>query len=70
VLKDSMPFLLTAAMVMIGTYFVTLPITTLWLLLLCRIAMASILYLGIMRLLNVAILNECVEMIKSKMVKK
>ena len=70
VLKDSMPFLLTAAMVMIVTYFATLPITTLWLLLLCRIAMASILYLGIMRLLNVTILNECIEMVKGKKVKK
>ena len=70
VLKDSMPFLLTAAVVMIVTYFVTLPITTLWLLLLCRIAMASLLYLGIMRLLNVAILNECIEMVKGKKVKR
>jgi uncharacterized membrane protein len=65
-----MPFLLTAAVVMIITYFVTLPITTLWLLLLCRIAMASILYLGIMRLLNVTILNECIEMVKGKKVKR
>lgn len=69
-LKDIMPFALIAVVVMAVAHFVTLPIGNLWLLLLVRIIVAGALYLGIMRLLNVAILKECLEFIKSKKVKE
>ena len=70
VLKDTLPFTFIAAAVMLATYYATLPISNLWLLLLARIAVAAVLYLVIMRLLNVAILKECLQFIKSKKVKE
>ena len=66
VLKDTMPFMFIAAAVMVATYYITLSITTLWVLLVVRIAVAAALYLVIMRLLNVAILKECLQFIRKK----
>jgi len=66
VLKDTAPFAMIAATVMLVTYYVTLSITNLWLLLLARIVVAVVLYYIIMRLLNVAILNECLNLIRKK----
>ena len=65
-LKDTMPFALIAAVVMLVTYYVTQPITILWVLLLARIAVAGILYYTVMRLLNVVILKECLQIILKK----
>lgn len=64
--KDIIPFLVIAAGVMLATHYLTLPITNLWLLLSGRIATAAILYYAIMRLLHVAILNECLQFIRKK----
>lgn len=66
VLKDTIPFMLIAAAVMLATYYITLSITTLWVLLVVRIAVAAALYLVIMRLLNVTILKECLQFIRKK----
>ena len=66
VLKDTIPFTLIAAVVMVATHYATLSITNLWLLLLIRIMMAAALYLVAMRLLNVAILKECLQFIRKK----
>ena len=66
VLKDTMPFTLIAAVVMLVTHYATLSITSLWLLLLTRIIVAAALYFIIMRLLNVAILKECLQFIRKK----
>ena len=66
VLRDTLPFMLIAAAVMLATYYITLSITTLWVLLVVRIAVAAALYLVIMRLLNVAILKECLQFIRKK----
>ena len=66
VLKDTMPFALIAVVVMLATYYATLSITSLWLLLLTRIVVAAALYFVIMRLLNVAILKECLQFIRKK----
>ena len=66
VLKDTIPFTLIAAVVMLATHYATLAITNLWLLLLIRIMMAAALYLVAMRLLNVAILKECLQFIRKK----
>ena len=65
-LRDTLPFTLIAAAVMLATYYITLSITTLWVLLVVRIAVAAVLYLVIMRLLNVAILKECLQFIRKK----
>ena len=66
VLKDTMPFALIAAIVMLATHYATLSITSLWLLLLTRIIVAAALYFMVMRLLNVAILKECLQFIRKK----
>jgi O-antigen/teichoic acid export membrane protein len=66
VLKDTMPFALIAAMVMAGSYYATRAITPLWLLLASRVLLATVTYLAIMRLLNVTILKECLQLIVKK----
>ena len=66
VLKDTIPFMAIAVLVMFATYYITLPFDGLWQLLLARIVVAAVLYYFIMRLLNVAILNECLKLIWKK----
>lgn len=64
--KDILPFMLIAAAVMVTTHYTTLLISNLWILLLTRILVATILYYAIMRLLNVVILKECLQFILKK----
>lgn len=64
--KDIAPFLLCGALVMAATYFATLSITNTYLLLAARILIAAALYYGIMRMLNVVILQECMQFILKK----
>lgn len=63
-LKDTMPFALIAAFCMIVTHYATLWADMLWLRLCLRIIMAAVLYLGIMKLLHVKTLEECLSFIK------
>lgn len=65
-MKDIMPFLLISVVVMAVAYFITLPIKSLWLLLIARIVAAVVLYYGIMWLLKATILKECIQFIKNK----
>ena len=69
-LRDTVPFLLIAAAVMGATYGLTAhfsPLTAqLWLLLLVRVLVAAALYYALMRLLHVAILQECLQFLKNK----
>ena len=69
-LKDILPFALAALAVMTATYFATQTIHNLWLLLLCRILMAVVLYYLVMRIAGAAILKECMAFVKKKMGKK
>ena len=55
---------------MTATYFATQSIHNLWLLLLCRILMAVVLYYLVMRIAGAAILKECMAFVKKKMGKK
>jgi O-antigen/teichoic acid export membrane protein len=66
VLKDTVPFALIAALVMLATHYITLSIDILWFLLLARVITAALLYFIVMRLLNVTILKECLQFIKKK----
>lgn len=61
---------LAALAVMTATYFATQSIHNLWLLLLCRILMAVVLYYLVMRIAGAAILKECMAFVKKKMGKK
>ena len=66
VLRDLLPFCLLSAAVMAFTYWVTLPIRPLLLLLLARILLAAVLYLGALKLLHAQILEECLAFVKRK----
>ena len=59
-LKDIVPFALAAAGVMLVTYFATQAISVLWLKLLCRVAIATLLYYAVMRLAGAVILKEVI----------
>ena len=61
VLKDIVPFLLISLFVMAVTYFVTAGITNMVLLLISRILIAALLYAGIMKLLHVKVMDECIK---------
>ena len=65
-LKDIVPFALTAGGVMAVTGLVTSSIDNLWLLLLSRIVLATLLYLGVMRLAGAQILKESIDFFKRK----
>ena len=65
-LKDIVPFGFAAAGVMIITAFFTSFITNLWLLLLCRVVLATLLYLLVMKVARAKILDETLDFIKNK----
>ena len=66
VIKDVMPTLCIALLVMAATYFVTLSLHHLLLLLICRILIAALLYAAIMRLLHVEMMDELLLFIKKR----
>lgn len=66
-LKDTLPFALAAAAVMVATHYATLPIHSLWLLLLCRVVLAATLYYMVMRVARVKMLAECQDFIAGKL---
>ena len=63
-LKDIVPFALAAAGVMIITHFSTQAISVLWLKLLCRVAIATLLYYVVMRIAGAVILKEVIGFFK------
>jgi O-antigen/teichoic acid export membrane protein len=65
-MKDTMPFALIAAAIMVATYYATLWTDVLWLLFLLRCIIAAVLYLGVMRLLHAAVLEECLQFLFKK----
>ena len=65
-LKDIVPFALAALSTSLATWIATEPINSLWLKLLARIAMAAVLYYGVMRIAGAHILQECIGFIKKK----
>ena len=65
-LKDTLPFLIVAAAVMVFTGWVTTTVGTLWVRLILRIFLAASIYFIIMRSLHVKILDECIEFVKRK----
>ena len=66
VLKDIVPFLVVSLLVMAVTYFVTMGITNLVLLLAARILIAVALYAGIMKLLQAKVMEECIDFIRKQ----
>ena len=66
VIKDVMPTLCIALLVMATTYFVTFSLHHLLLLLICRILIAALLYAAIMKLLHVEMMDELLLFIKKR----
>ena len=62
-LKDITPFALAALGAMVATYFATRSIESLWLLLVCRVVMATVLYYLVLRVAGAKILKECQEFV-------
>ena len=65
-LRDLLPFMLIALVVMSVTYLVTLDISNMYFLLVARLLLAAALYAITMKLLRARIFEECVEFIRSK----
>jgi O-antigen/teichoic acid export membrane protein len=65
-LLDTMPFMLAALAVMAATYFITITIDSLPLLLICRIVLAALLYFAVMKAAKVKILDECIRYFSKK----
>ena len=69
-LADICPFMLAALGVMALTWFCTLPIKNIYVLLPVRIVLAAALYFGIMKVAGAVILEECLAFISSKFKKQ
>ena len=59
VLKDTVPFILCAAATMVATYYLTVGISNIYLLLVVRLLLAMVIYFAVMKLLRVKMLDEC-----------
>ena len=66
VLKDTLPFALISGAVMVASHFATMQFDNVYLLLTLRIVMAAVLYVGVMKLLRVKIMDECIKFIFKK----
>lgn len=65
-LKDVMPFAIVATLTMLATHFITSPIGNIYLLLVAKILIAAVIYIGVMKLLHAQILNESVQYLFKK----
>ena len=65
-LRDLLPFMLIALAVMVATYFLTLPISNIYVLLVARVVIAVALYALTMKLLRANIFEECVEFLRTR----
>ena len=68
-LKDTLSFALISGAVMLVSYVATTLITNVYLLLALRILLAAVLYVGVMKLLRVKIMDECIKFLSKKMSK-
>ena len=66
VLKDTLPFALISGAVMVASHFATMQFDNVYLLLTLRIVMAGVLYVGVMKLLRVKIMDECIKFLFKK----
>ena len=65
-LRDLLPFMMIALAVMVATYFLTLPISNIYVLLVARVVIAVALYALTMKLLRAKIFEECVEFLRTR----
>jgi O-antigen/teichoic acid export membrane protein len=65
VIRDTLPFTLVSGAVMAVTGLLTAPITNVYVVLPLRVVVAAALYVGVMRLLHVKMLDECISYLRS-----
>lgn len=65
VIRDTLPFALVSGAVMAVTGLLTAPITNVYVVLPLRVVVAAALYVGVMRLLHVKMLDECISYLRS-----
>ncbi len=70
VLRDIVPFMFCAAATMVVTYYVTMSIGNIYILLIVRLLLASCIYFAMMKMLKVKILDECLAFAKRKFARK
>jgi len=66
VCKDTVPFALISAALMVGIWFLTTGVTSHLLLLLLRVTIAVLAYAVVMKLLKVKMMDDCIQFIKCK----
>lgn len=64
--KDVAPFAVIAALVMLATHYLTQSLENIYILLLVRILLATLLYYTLMRLLGAEIMKECLQFLKKR----
>ena len=69
-IRDTMPFALTAALVMATVYLMTATLTHPLLLLGSRVILAALFYYGVMKMAHVVVLDECMAFIRQRLHKK
>ena len=63
---DIVPFMLIAAAVMVATHYLTLWLSGYVVVLIARVVIAALLYVGAMRLFHAEIMSECIAYFKKK----
>lgn len=65
--KDLLPFLIVTVAVLGLTLLLTMRLTGTWTLLVVRVLMAALLYMGVMKVLKVKIFEECIGFVREKL---
>jgi len=66
VLKDTIPFAIVTLGVMFVTWLITQPVSNIYVLLVVRVVLAGLFYIGAMKLLRVKMMDECLKFILKK----
>lgn len=65
-LRDIVPFVVISGAAVLGAYFATLGVGNVYVLFVCRVLLAAVLYLGLMWVCGAKILRECLAFVKLK----
>ena len=68
--KDIFPFMIISSAVMVATYFATMGIDNIYILLIARVLVAAALYVAAMKLTHARVMEECITFIKMKLQKR
>ena len=69
-LKDILPFAFISLAIMIVTWYLTMSISNIYLLLISRIILAATFYIAIMKLFKVKMMEECINFFVKRVLKR